>query len=214
MRLTINVMKNMNEIRLILVGSVLMLLVSIFISCEDEVSAVNPCGPAKNTRAPSAPSEVYAEKRGGAVFIFWAPNPESDVRGYNIYRTSGSESDLIRIGTASRKAPDPYQYCFRYENSAKEGRSLYLVLAVDYNDNESSESQAVTASEPHISITEPELTAGSEPVEGKERKTDGKRLAASLRSDIYVESERSTVPPSVKREGNTDLPIEPVIQNT
>jgi len=174
LRLSLTEMKKIGQIRLIAAVPAVILAVSIFLSSKEEVSACNPVGSSISAGAPSAPSEVYAEKRDGAVIIFWAPNPESDIKGYYIYRARNTGSNPEKIGTAYRRDPDPYQYFFRYEDPSAEDGFLYMVLAIDSDNNESPESRAVKARE----------------------------------------SERSTVPPSVKREGNTDLPIEPVIQNT
>jgi len=47
-----------------------------------------------NRRPPFAPINVRAGRDGSAVDVEWTPNKEGDIRGYNVYRKTGSGSDV------------------------------------------------------------------------------------------------------------------------
>ena len=84
---------------------------------------------------PSAPSGLQAVSSGTAAEKFidltWAPNTESDLAGYNLYRRENG-SRPVRINTELITTP-----AFRDRNVASGKRYTYSVTAVDLRKNES-----------------------------------------------------------------------------
>ena len=84
---------------------------------------------------PAAPSGLQAVSSGTAAQKFidltWAPNTESDLAGYNLYRRENG-SPLLRINTELITTP-----AFRDRNVASGKTYTYSVTAVDLRKNES-----------------------------------------------------------------------------
>ena len=80
--------------------------------------------------APSVPAGLLASSAGGGFDLSWDPNPEPDVRYYNVYRGASEgfvADDLSRIGaTAGNSFSDP----------APGGETYYQVAAVKLSGNE------------------------------------------------------------------------------
>jgi len=91
-----------------------------------------------DTFPPSAPSGLQAVSSGTAAEKFidltWAPNTESDLAGYNLYRRE-NVSPPVRINTELITTP-----AFRDRNVASGKKYTYSVAAVDLRKNESSPS--------------------------------------------------------------------------
>jgi len=87
---------------------------------------------------PSAPAGLQAVSSGTAAEKFidltWAPNTESDLAGYNLYRRE-NVSPPVRINTELITTP-----AFRDRNVASGKKYTYSVTAVDLRKNESSPS--------------------------------------------------------------------------
>jgi hypothetical protein len=124
-------MRKTEIIRGFVIAAVLISGTAAIMSCDDDKTVC----PAPVTCSPSPPSEVYAENRDGFVYICWAPNPESDVAGYDIYRGEDLEGDFFWVGTVYDEEPDPYEYCFEYDVPANGEQYFYFVVAYDYDDN-------------------------------------------------------------------------------
>jgi hypothetical protein len=88
--------------------------------------------PQQDTRAPSAPRELQAVKRPGAVELRWKRNAEEDIWGYRVYR-DGKAAE-VPLGGAN----------FWVDLPVKPGAShTYAVTAVDLAGNESESSETV-----------------------------------------------------------------------
>lgn len=116
---------------------------SLEIEGEDSpLAAVN----AHDRFAPEQPSGVQAVFSGPGqkpfIDLTWAPNTESDVAGYNVWRTT-STGEPQRINTELVKTPS-----FRDENVAEGQTYIYAVSAVDLRGNESSRSETTSESVP------------------------------------------------------------------
>lgn len=121
------------------------LLVALNLSCDEEEKIVEVPVEVPTDCAPSAPRGIDADNRDGYVIIWWAPNPESDIAGYDIYRGDSLYGDYIRIGTKLDEDPDPYEYSFEYEEPVNGEQFYYGVIAFDEGNNESEFSYIVTA---------------------------------------------------------------------
>jgi hypothetical protein len=103
----------------------------------------------RDTFPPSAPTQLIAtpvpteEGMPAHVDLSWAINPETDVAGYNVYR-SGQAGDHGTLQTP-QLLPTP---AFRDMNAVPGQSYFYTVTAVDRTGNESAVSPAVEASLP------------------------------------------------------------------
>jgi hypothetical protein len=102
-----------------------------------------------DTFPPSAPAELIAtavpaeDQLGAHIDISWAINPETDLAGYNVYRSEQAGTRGTRINPQLLPTP-----AFRDMN-AMLGRSyFYTATAVDRTGNESAASPAVEAGLP------------------------------------------------------------------
>jgi hypothetical protein len=97
-------------------------------------SAVISATPRKTT-PPEPPAAPHLEKKDGGVLLSWAPNTESDLAGYNVYRLVAGKTE--KINTATLREPR-----FLDENPGAELRYVsYYVTAVDQSGNESGPSR-------------------------------------------------------------------------
>lgn len=91
---------------------------------------------------PAAPgnltlAELVVSTKGGSAELSWTPNRESDLAGYNIYRsTSSTMSDRAKVGNASNSR-------YRGDNLSNGVTYYYAVTAVDKGGNESALSDAL-----------------------------------------------------------------------
>ena len=106
-------------------------------SAESNVVEFRP----KDTFSPSAPSAITIAAAPGTISIFWAINPEKDVVGYRIYRST--DRDLPRdqwtpLTTELLKA-NTYQ-----DSKVESGKAyFYYLTATDNAGNVSSPSEIV-----------------------------------------------------------------------
>ena len=56
---------------------------------------------APDIHAPSAPTGLKATVSGPDVDLTWTANPETDVKGYRVYRREGSSTTRTMVGTTS-----------------------------------------------------------------------------------------------------------------
>lgn len=86
--------------------------------------------------APDAPASLDAAGTAGGVQLDWAPNGETDLTGYNVYRSDSQAGSYTQIGGAI-STPS-----FTDTGAPKGVRSYYRVTAVDGVGNESAPASA------------------------------------------------------------------------
>jgi len=90
-------------------------------------------GPRRDLTPPSAPSGVFSVTGDQTVWLYWNPNPESDVVGYRIYEgdcDSGPSCPYTRIGSTSGLS-------FEVDGLTNGVTRYFAVAAVDRAGNES-----------------------------------------------------------------------------
>ena len=100
----------------------------------------------KDVFPPAAPTglAVIDTPGEGAIDLSWAPNTESDLAGYAVYRSEGSVG-AVRISPTGKPVDSP---AFR-DTTAQPGHEyVYSVTAVDHDGNESAPSAGVKESLP------------------------------------------------------------------
>jgi fibronectin type 3 domain-containing protein len=105
---------------------------------------------------PSAPIGLGATPGDSKVTLSWAPNTESDLGGYNVYRSTTSGTGYTKLNSSLLTSP------LYADNSATNGTKYYYVVrAVDTSGNSSgnsNESSATPTAGPDI--TPPSAPAG------------------------------------------------------
>jgi len=105
---------------------------------------------------PGAPENllvVPVEKQGAEpahLELSWAINPETDIAGYNVYRSDQADSSGNRLNTELLRTP-----AFRDMNVLPGHRYFYSVTAVDHAGNESPMSAVVSGGVPAESQATP-----------------------------------------------------------
>jgi hypothetical protein len=105
----------------------------------------------KDTFPPHAPVGLAAIPGGAtaadrSIDLSWAPNPESDVAGYSVYRQE-IDSKGVAAGTATRLNPTPVVGpAYRDQTAVAGRRYAYFVTAIDTAGNESAPSDTVQES--------------------------------------------------------------------
>jgi rhamnogalacturonan endolyase len=115
-----------------------------------------------DTTAPLAPTGLSATAWDATVSLDWNDNGESDLDGYNIYRSTTSGSGYSRLNGLLLSSSN------YTDNSVTNGTTYYYVVtAVDKSSNESNYSSEVSATPNEISsITIQENTTGFCDVDG------------------------------------------------
>jgi len=90
----------------------------------------------KDTTPPSSPQEVKAEKTAKGVQITWKAGNETDLAGYNIFRTGTKKTEKINIGPVKENI-------FVDDNTPDTRYVSYYVTAVDNTGNESEQSREI-----------------------------------------------------------------------
>ena len=108
-----------------------------------------------DTVAPEAPVNLVADSDVGIVDLDWDDNGESDLDGYNIYRSTVSGSDYVLLNSS------PISVSEYSDATVVDGTTYYYVVtAVDWVSNESDDSDEVRATpgvlNPEITIQENE----------------------------------------------------------
>ncbi len=89
----------------------------------------------KDTFPPTAPTSISIASRGGIISLFWPPNAEPDVIGYNIYRSEDEQ-------TWAKITPRPITTITFADRQVQIGkRYFYQIAAVDNAGNESPRSE-------------------------------------------------------------------------
>ncbi|MCI0336464.1 MAG: hypothetical protein L0226_02720 [Acidobacteria bacterium] len=94
---------------------------------------------AKDTFPPSTPAPITIASIGGMVSLYWPLNPESDVVGYNIYRTEDENAPpdkWIKLSPQLHKTAS-----FRDDKVQVGKQYFYQITAVDSYGNESARSE-------------------------------------------------------------------------
>ncbi len=109
----------------------------ILISCGEKETIVEVEVPAD--MPPSPPRSVYTVNYDLQVSICWEPNPEEDVRFYDIYRSTDLDGLYEFIGYIEDDYPaeDLWEYCYDDASVTNGVQYFYSVVAVDagYNDS-------------------------------------------------------------------------------
>jgi fibronectin type 3 domain-containing protein len=90
--------------------------------------------------APSAPTNITANSGDSVVLLDWNDNSESDLAGYNIYRSESPGTNYVKLNTALLTASD-----YTDIDIANGITYYYVVTAVDNASNESDDSDEVSA---------------------------------------------------------------------
>jgi hypothetical protein len=109
------------------------MLMLILISCEDD----EPCAPVPVNCAPDVPHGVYSVNYDGTVLICWVANYESDMAGYNVYRTETLDGQYSPIGTVYVTTANPAEYCYEDLDTGNGIHYFYAVSAFDQGGAES-----------------------------------------------------------------------------
>ena len=88
--------------------------------------------------APAGLTGVYTAK---GVDLIWNPNTESDLAGYNVYRSTG-DGKPVKLNTELLRSP------LYHDTAVTAGRYTYRITAVDLNGNESPPSGEVNVDVP------------------------------------------------------------------
>jgi pectin methylesterase-like acyl-CoA thioesterase len=108
----------------------------------------NPTGqtpppPPADTTAPTGPIDLAATPGDSKVDLSWKANPETDLAGYNVYRSTGS---TVALTAANRLNGSPLTASAFTDRTAANGTAYtYVVTAVDRAGNESEASAPTTA---------------------------------------------------------------------
>lgn len=87
---------------------------------------------ADDLEAPAMPAGLAADAGDGLVYLDWDDNSETDLAGYNIYRSTTSGTDYIKLNTSTISSSD-----FTDDTAENSVTYFYVVTAVDYSSNES-----------------------------------------------------------------------------
>ena len=132
-------------------------------SNSNEASAM-PEAPA-DTTPPAAPSGLVATAGDGKVDLVWAANSETDLAGYNVYRSSSAGGTYAQVNTAL-VASNGWE-----DTGLVNGNTYYYVVrAEDTSTNESSNSNEASAMpEAPVDTTPPAAPSGlvATPGDGK-----------------------------------------------
>jgi len=79
---------------------------------------------------------AFSAQAAVQVTATWSPNTESDLAGYNIYRSTTSGSGYVKINSSVIIKTTAPQYVDNFTGSV-EGNYYYVVTAVDTSGNES-----------------------------------------------------------------------------
>lgn len=106
-----------------------LLLASVGLSgCDDDSTGVGCCG-----EPPNAPTGVFSITGDEEVWIFWTPNQEPDIAGYDVYFNTDGGDRFAYLATVDAD-PDPYYVDTEIRNGETR---YYAVLAFDKDGLES-----------------------------------------------------------------------------
>lgn len=121
-------------------------------SAESNVLEVTP----RDRFAPAAPTGLVATATGASsataahVDLSWAISSESDLQGYNVYRSESEDGTVAKLNTTALLTP-----AFRDDSVEAGKKYFYHVTAIDRAGNESAASAIVSVSVPASDDTNP-----------------------------------------------------------
>ena len=110
--------------------SIMMLLM---ISCGEKEKIVS----VPVNCAPDVPHGVYSINYDGTVQVCWVANYESDMDGYNVYRSETLDGQYTPIGTVYVTSANPAEYCYEDLDTGNGIHYYYAVSAFDKSGAES-----------------------------------------------------------------------------
>jgi hypothetical protein len=119
-------------------------------------ASVNDTAAVKDQTAPSIPSGVTATGAFNSIYVAWAANSESDLKGYYVYENTTNNSATATAIFVNANA-------FTRSGLPAEATRYYWVSSVDFSGNESAKTSvvsAVTSSAPQDGETGPRTTFG------------------------------------------------------
>ena len=97
----------------------------------------------KDIYKPSAPTLTPPGAAAGRISLFWSPNPEPDVAGYNLYRSTDPKGPWTKL------TPTLYSKTTFTDENVESGKTYYYYLeAVDTSGNVSPKSEIVSETVP------------------------------------------------------------------
>jgi fibronectin type 3 domain-containing protein len=119
---------------------------------ESDAATASATRPADTTK-PAAPSGIVVTANPSAITLDWANNVESDVVGYNVYRSTSVSGPWEKLNTSGLLTQSIY-----IDSTATVGQvSFYQITAVDASNNESDPG---TASGTRHAPTPPSVVTG------------------------------------------------------
>jgi hypothetical protein len=91
--------------------------------------------PPPDINAPSAPTGLWAAAGDGTAWLDWNDNSESDVNGYNVYRSTTSGGGYSQLNSSLLSSSD-----YTDDTAVNGTMYYYVVTAVDTSENKSSNS--------------------------------------------------------------------------
>jgi fibronectin type 3 domain-containing protein/flagellar hook assembly protein FlgD len=125
--------------------------------------------------APEAPLGLKAATNGQDVTLTWDANTESDLKGYNVYRISGTTKVKINSSIITETT---YQ-----DTNLPDGTYTYEVTALDTYDNESNPSNAASAN-----IYAPSIDQPYTPTDQQTITVNGSKAEADSTVEIFVDT--------------------------
>ena len=101
------------------------LIIFLSLSCEKKTIILGP-----DNEPPAVPRGLYSVTGDGKVTLYWYPNTEKDLAGYDVYKGSACQDTYYFIGTTKSAS-------FVDLNVINGRTYYYAVLAFDNNRNES-----------------------------------------------------------------------------
>jgi uncharacterized protein len=140
---------------------------SYFVASSDSSANESRSMPANcevfDNEAPSRPAELTASADTGRISLRWRANPESDIKGYLIYRAVGNSS-YVRL-TAEPVGDSFYKDDF---HPSVKNTLLYKIAAVDHTLNKSEFSKEVRVQLPDVIAPSPPFISKAGPTEKNE----------------------------------------------
>lgn len=93
---------------------------------------------------PSTPSNLNASANDSMIFLDWDDNSESDLSGYNVYRSAGLNQDLKKLNAETIKTSK-----YKDKEAVPGKRYYYSVSAVDHGNTESKQSKMAVVTQLH-----------------------------------------------------------------
>lgn len=127
---------------------------------------------------PAVPNGLAIGTNGGNISLTWAANNESDLAGYNLYRTAGTVTTKTNAAIINGGPNPAYQ-----DSIVDKGAYAYQVTAVDIHGNESKPSSSSVAT-----VYAPVITQPYTPVQRTSVQIHGTAAAANSNVAVYVQT--------------------------